>query len=174
MPEFIDPNQVLKQIVLGPKITVADFGCGSGGWVIPLAKKLPGAKIYAIDIREEALSSLESKTDLAKVKNIKRVLADVEVAGGTKLADSSCDLVLLTTLLFSAEKKDEVFQEANRVLKSHGDILVVDWKVTAPLGPKNNRVAPETVKKMAEAIGLYLEKELKAGDYHYGLLFTKS
>lgn len=171
---FVDPNQVLEQIELSPKMVAADFGSGSGGWTIPLAQRLNKGKVYAIDIREEALSALENKAELAKVKNIKRILGDVEIVGGTKLSDSSCDLVLLTMLLFGVEDKDGVFREAGRVLKREGKVLVVDWKPEASLGPKDGRISSEHVKRTAEALGLYLEKELRAGDYHYALLFGKS
>ena len=45
----------------------ADFGCGSGGWAIPLAKKLEEGKVYAIDILEEPLSALRARAKLEKI-----------------------------------------------------------------------------------------------------------
>ena len=45
MEEFLNPEQVLKQLDLKEEMTAADFGSGSGGWAIPLAKILKEGKI---------------------------------------------------------------------------------------------------------------------------------
>ena len=171
MESFLNPNEVLKQLKLKESITAADFGCGSGGWVIPLAKKLEEGKIFAIDILEEPLSALRAKTKLEKIINVQTILADIEK--GVDIAENSLDLVLMTNLLFETENKKKVLEEGKRVLKPGGRILVVDWKIDAPLGPKEGRVSAEEVKKIAEEIGLKLEKEFEAGIYHYGLILVK-
>ena len=174
MPEFINPIQILQQIPLRSTMIAADFGCGSGGWVIPLAKKLEQGLVYAIDIQEEPLLALEGKLKLEGIQNVKKVLSDVEIENGSKVPALSCDLVLITNLLFQTEKKKEVFKEADRILKPGGKILVVDWKPEVSLGPEQGRVSPEEVKKLAEEFKLKLKKEFSAGDYHYGLVFEKS
>ena len=171
MESFLNPNEVLKQLKLKESITAADFGCGSGGWVIPLAKKLEEGKIFAIDILEEPLSALRAKTKLEKIINVQTILADIEK--GVDIAENSLDLVLMTNLLFETENKKKVLEEGKRVLKPGGRILVVEWKIDAPLGPKEGRVSAEEVKKIAEEIGLKLEKEFEAGIYHYGLILVK-
>lgn len=155
-------------------MTAADFGCGSGGWVIPLAKRLEQGLVYAIDIQEEPLSALESKMKLEGIQNIKKILSDIEIENGSKVPVLSCDLVLMTNLLFQVEKKKEIFKEADRILKPRGKILVVDWKPGVSLGPEEGRISPEEVKELAGEFNLRLKKEFSAGDYHYGLVFEKS
>ena len=171
MISFLNPNDILKQLNLKESMTVADLGCGSGGWVIPLAKKLEGGKVYAIDILEEPLSALKAKANLEKLTNIQSIVADVEK--GVDIWEESCDWVLMSNLLFQCEDKKKVLQEAKRILKKRGKILVVDWKVEAAMGPKEGRVSPEEVKKIAETLDLKTEKELDAGAYHYGLILVK-
>lgn len=170
--EFVNPVQILNQIELRADMTAADFGSGAGGWVIPLAKKLEEGRVFAIDIQEEPLSALESRAKIQGILNIKKIIANVEerIPG---LTGFSCDLVLITDLLFQIEDKKGVFEEAKRVLKPGGRILVVEWTPQASLGPENDRVSQEEVKEIAQKLGLLLRKEFKAGDYHYGLIFTK-
>jgi ubiquinone/menaquinone biosynthesis C-methylase UbiE len=170
--DFLKPNEVLKKLKLKEDIIAADFGSGSGGWVIPLAEKLEDGKIYAIDILEEPLSALRAKAKLAKISNIQTILADVEKK--TEIFEESCDLVLITNLLFQSDDKKKVLEEAKRVLKKGGRILVVDWKETAPLGPEEGRVSPEEVKETALDLNLRIENEFDAGPYHFGLVFTKN
>ena len=154
-------------------MTAADFGSGAGGWTIPLAKKLEEGRVFAIDIQEEPLSALESRAKIQGISNIKKIVANVEerILG---LAGFSCDLVLITDLLFQVDDKKGVFEEAKRVLKPAGRILVVEWAPEASLGPAgDNRVSQKEVKEIAQKLGFLLEKEFKAGDYHYGLVFKK-
>jgi len=174
MVKFVNPIEVLNKIKLRSDMTAADFGCGSGGWVIPLAKRLEQGLVYAIDIQEEPLSALESKLKLEGIQNVKKILSDIETEKGSKVPALSSDLVLMTNLLFQTGKKREVFKEADRILKPKGKILIVDWKPEASLGPEKGRVSPEEVKELAEQFKLKLKKEFSAGDYHYGLVFEKS
>ncbi len=171
MEGFLDPNEVLKQLKLEEGMTAADFGSGSGGWVIPLAKQLDWGKVYAIDILEEPLSALRAKIKLEKIANIQIIKADVEK--GIELFEESCDLVLMTNLLFEVEDKKKVLEEGKRVLRKGGRILVVDWKKEAPLGPKEGRVLPEEVKEIALDLNLRIEKEFDASLYHYGIILVK-
>jgi len=171
MSEFLNPNEILKKLKLREDMTACDFGCGSGGWAVPLAKKIKEGKVYAIDILEEPLSALRGRFNLEKVFNIETILSDVEK--GTPISSNSTDLVLMTNLLFQVGNKKKVFSEAKRILKKGGEILVVDWLAKVPFGPKKGRISADSVKKIAKDAKLKLKKEFLAGAYHYGLVFQK-
>ena len=96
-----------------------------------------------------------------------------DVEKGVRLLSSSCDLILMTNLLFECDDKKTVMEEGKRVLREGGRILVVDWKEDAPLGPEEGRISAEKLKEVAEELNLKLEKEFNAGIYHYGLVFLK-
>jgi len=172
MPEFVNPIQILEQIPLRSTMIAADFGCGSGGWTVPLARKLEDGQVFAVDIQEEPLSALESKAKLEGISNIRKIVADVEKRI-LQIPDSSCNLVLITDLLFQVDNKEGVFKEAKRVLIPGGRVLVVEWKPEAPFAPKEGAPSKEKVKEIAQEVGFQLEKEFKAGDYHFGLVFLK-
>lgn len=173
MEGFLNPQEVLNELELEGQMIAADFGSGSGGWAIPLAKKLKFGKVYAIDVLEEPLSALKSKAKVAKVYNIQTIRSNIEGKEGAKLPDLSCDLVLITNFLFQVKDKNKIFTEAKRVLKKNGKILVVDWLPEAPQGPKEGRISPDEVKKITKNLNLKPEKEFRAGLYHYGLIFIK-
>ena len=173
MPGFLNPSEVLKQLKLRKDMIACDFGCGSGGWVIPLAKILEEGKIYGIDILEEPLSALKGRAKLEKIFNIETIQSNVEAKNGSRLTDNSCDLVLMTNLLFECDDKKIVLEEGKRVLKPGGKILVVDWIKDNPLTPEIEWVDFSQIKKIAKDLDLKLEKEFKAGLYHYGLIFSK-
>jgi len=172
-PGFLNPQEVINQLKLTGEEIAADFGSGSGGWTIPLAKRLKFGKVYALDILEEPLSALKSKAEVIKVYNIQTIRADIEGKEGSKLPDLSCDLVLITNLLFQVKDKNKILAEAKKVLKKNGKILIVDWLSEAPQGPKEGRVSPDEIKEIAKNLNLKLETEFRAGIYHYGLIFVK-
>jgi len=166
--QFLNPEKVLEKLNLKEGMVGADFGCGSGGWTIPLAKKIK--KVFAIDILPEPLSALRGKAKMEKILNIDTIKCDVE--RGTTLISESCDLVLMTNLLFQVENIENIFQEAKRVLKKNGIVLVVDWKNNAPIGPEK-RIEKEKIKEIAQNLGFELKEEFEAGSYHFGLIFLK-
>lgn len=175
--DFLNPEQVLNQLELANSMMAADFGCGVGGWAIPLANKLKDGRVYAIDIQEDALSALKMRADMAKVNNIKPVKADLE--GGLKgpgslIQNNLLDLVLMTNLLFQAKNKKTIIGEAKRILRPGGQLLVVDWKLEAKMGPEGGRISPSEVKELAKSLDFVLDREIEAGSHHYGLLFRKS
>ena len=180
MEDFLNPREVLDKLNLKEDMAAADFGSGSGGWVLPLAKilgkGLPAGrqgKVYAIDVLKEPLSALQSKASLQKLLNIQTIRSNVEGANGSKLPDSSVDLILMTNLLFQVEDKKAVLEEAKRALKNKGQILVVDWLPESVLGPKEGRLSPADVREIADKIGLKCKKDFMAGSCHWGMVLVK-
>jgi len=173
MPKFVNPIEILNKLNLKDDMIAVDFGCGSGGWVIPLAKKIEQGIVYAIDLQEEMLSVLESKLKAENIQNVRKVLSNIEDKEDLKLSPLSCDLVLMTNLLFQVEDKKQVFKQANRILKQNGRILVVDWNKDAILSPDQESISQDNVKKIAKEFDFEFKKEFSAGDYHYALVFEK-
>lgn len=170
---FLNPEEILDDFELSPNIVAAEFGCGSGGFAIPLAKRLDQGLVYAIDIQESPLSALKSQALLENIVNIKIIRSDLEKPKGSTLIPDSLDLVFIPNVLFQIEDKSAIISEAERVLKNKGKLVVIDWLLKASQGPEKGRVSPAEVKKMTEDAGFKLEKEFEAGKYHYGLVFVK-
>ncbi|HNY36069.1 MAG TPA: class I SAM-dependent methyltransferase [Candidatus Pacearchaeota archaeon] len=168
---FLNPQQIIKNISLREDMVACDFGCGSGGWVIPLAKELKSGMVYAVDILDTAISALNGKISSEKIFNIKPVIGDIEK--GIKMPDEYFDLILMTNLLFQIGDKEKVLEEGKRLLKNNGMILIVDWEKDAPIGSKEGRVSIEEIKELAREVGLSSEKEFKAGSFHWGLILRK-
>ena len=78
MKSFLNPEEILKQLKLKKDMIAADFGSGSGAWVLPLAEQLEEGKVYAVEVLEEYLSALKSKAKAQKLYNIETILANVE------------------------------------------------------------------------------------------------
>lgn len=170
---FLEPAQIIKKYLCPKKSMVAvDFGCGSGGWAMPLAKILEDGKVYAIDLLEEPLSVLRSKIRTGDIVNVEVIKADVEKIILRLLANSA-DIVLMTNLLFQAKNKEAVLGEAKRILKPGGKLLVVDWSESDAIGPQKT-IAAKDVSVLAKKLGFSPVDEFDAGSHHFGLIFEKN
>jgi len=170
MIEFLDPDKIIDQIPLRENEIVADFGCGAGGFTIPIAKRLRKGFVYAIDIQEEPLSALKGNAKLAGVSNIKTIQGDLEEPKGSGLPDHLVDFVTIVNLFFQVENKLGVLKEAKRVLKRDGRILIIDWRKDSPFGPDEGRVEQGEIEKLGLMIELSKEREIDAGSYHWGII----
>lgn len=173
MDIFLNPEKALDQLELRKDMVAAEFGCGSGGFTIPLAKRLEAGLVHGLDIQETPLIILKSRAIAQKIVNIKLIRCNLEKPRGSTLPDSFLDLVLIPNVLFEAEDKIAIISEAKRILKTAGKLLIVDWLPDVPQGPVEGRVLVTEAKKMASDLGLVLEKEFEAGKYHWGLIFKK-
>lgn len=173
MVEFLNVSSVLDNLDLKDSMMGAEFGCGSAIFALSLAKRLRKGRVYALDIQEEKLSAVKGRASIEKVTNIMPILCDLEREKGSTLHADSLDVVLIPNLLFQVENKHAIIVEAARILKSNGELLVIDWAEEAPGGPKSGLVSRDEVKKIAQESGLSLKKEFMVGDYHYALLFIK-
>lgn len=173
MAEFLKVEEVLGVLDITEGMSAAEFGCGSALFTIALSKRMPKGRVYALDVQEEKLSALNGRMAHEHIRNVRTILADLEEKNGSGLKDSMLDIVLIPNVLFQAENKPGMIEEAARILKPGGQLLIVDWLKQGPFSPKEGMVGVQEVKKMAENLNLTFKKEFAAGDYHYGLLFTK-
>jgi ubiquinone/menaquinone biosynthesis C-methylase UbiE len=169
--EFLDPAGILKNIPLKDDMLACDFGCGSGGWALPLSVILSNGLVYAVDILPESISALRGKAARQNIFNISPMLADVEK--GVKIDDKQVDLALLTNILFQINDKEGLIKECRRILKSRGWLLIVDYKKDASFGPAEGRLDPEDILPLLDKLGFREEKRISAGKYHWAILLNK-
>lgn len=175
--DFINPDQLILQFAIKEGMHVADFGVGSGFFTILMAKAVgDSGSVSALDILEAPLEVVKDKALSEGLENVNFIRADLEVERGSKLEDASQDFVLIANILFQSKLKQDILKEASRVAKPGASIVVIDWrKGTNALGgpPEEFRMSPEDVKSLSENIGLKFVNNFEAGQYHYGLTFTK-
>ena len=96
---------------------------------------------------------------------------NVEKIGGTKIRDGIVDAVIVSNILFQIEDKEKFLAEIKRITKSGGKVLFIDWAEVSNVGPrKENVILKEKVVEMFKKKGFVFERDISAGEHHYGMI----
>ena len=174
---LLDVGLILSKANVKERTKIADLGCGATGHFVFPAAIMVGkdGKVYAVDIMRTALQSIEKRKRQENITNVETVWSNLEIFNATKIESSSLDMVLLINTLYQSKKRAEILREAARMLKKGGQFVIIDWKkVSSALGPPiEERINLENLKMVLKKLGLHLEEEFFAGQFHFGLLYKK-
>ena len=174
---FAHPARNVAALGVEPGMRVADFGSGSGAYVLAIAEQLQGSGyIYAVDVQKDLLRRTLSEAHKRGFTNVEILWGDLETKKGSKIADNSLDIVLISNLLFQIDNKRAVIEEAKRIVRPSGRIAIIDWTESFQnMGPhKNSVVSKKDAYALAHDAGLTFVDEFAAGAHHYGLVFRKN
>lgn len=156
--------------------TVADFGAGSGFYSFSAAEAVgENGKVYAIDVQKDLLQRLKNEArNVRHLGNIEILWADIDNLGGTRLREESIDSVISANVFFQLEDKKNACLEIKRILKKGGRVLLIDW-INNPMNSINNDIlfTKEMAIDLFNKNDFVLQKEINAGQNHYGLIFIK-
>ena len=163
------PDEIMRYLELQLYHVVADLGCGTGYFSVPISSKVK--KVYAIDIQKEMLDYLEIKIKKNHIKNIKTLLSTDNII---PLQNESVDVLLSVNTLHEFQNRDKIIKEIYRVIKKTGRIVIVDFK------KENTNFGPPVNIRLSkkQAIGMFKEQGMRTEKirnlpYHDLLVFRK-
>ncbi|MEO7313146.1 MAG: class I SAM-dependent methyltransferase [Chitinophagaceae bacterium] len=146
-------NLAIANIPLTPNSAVADIGAGTGYYSFRIAKKIPGGKVFAVDIQDEMLAMLA-----ARKKQLKDTVVTV-IKGGEQspnLPDNSTDLALMVDVYHELQYPSEMLQALRKALKPSGKILLIEYRGEDPKIP---------IKPLHKTTVIQLNKEMEANGF---------
>ncbi len=171
---FSNPELNVAKLGLRDGMKVADFGAGTGLYSKAASERVgPSGKVYAIEVQKDLVKKMESEIRNWKTSNIECIWGDIEKKHGTKITDESIDAVIISNVLFQAEDKMGLIDEAKRVLKKDGKVLLVDWEDSfGGMGPSVEHVVnKEKAKDLFENRGFKFKDNVVVSPHHYGIIF---
>ena len=133
---------------------IVDLASGTGDLALALQKKLPGAKIVAVDFLPEML-------ELAKRKGVHQTV----VADAMKLpfVDGSFDCVSVAFGLRNMEDWGKALREMSRVLRANGHLLILEFSL--PAISILRAIYRFYLHRCLPLLGSFLTREKSAYDY---------
>jgi ubiquinone/menaquinone biosynthesis C-methylase UbiE len=120
---FLPRKNILKEVDLKTGFHVLDYGCGPGGYILPLTAIVGKAgKVYALDASHYAIKSVKNLIIKNHLTNVETIHSDTK----TGLPDNSLDAVLLYDVLHHLNHTDNVLKELHRILKPRGILSLMD------------------------------------------------
>ena len=183
---FLDSDEIIKELKLNGDETFMDAGCGDGHNAIKILEDYNHkGTVYAVDIYDASIEDMETYKNDNNVENLINIEADI-TEGIPGVEDGSIDVVLLVNVFhgFKASRKlDEAVLELSRIIKDDGKIAIMDYKAwDVPNGPPTKmRSSPEDLEKLFNKHDLkkvYLNEEIgediPQGKSHYLIMFKKN
>ena len=135
--------------------TVLDLGSGGGIDIFLASKKVgPHGKVIGVDMTEEMLERAKVTASKHGYKNVEFRLGEIEAL---PVEDETVDVIISNCVINLSPDKLKVFQEAYRVLKPGGRLMVSDLVTQGDL--------PEKVRKDFDAWARCIAGALEKGDY---------
>jgi len=135
--------------------TVLDLGSGGGIDVFLAANKVgPTGKVIGVDMTKEMVERAEAIASNHGYKNVEFRLGEIE---SLPVEDATVDVIISNCVVNLAPDKLKVFQEAYRVLKPNGRLMVSDHVTEGRLH--------ETVRNSFDAWAGCIAGALEKGEY---------
>ena len=170
--QFLRPDTFWYEVGLKANQTVVHLGCGAGYFLNPAAKIVgPQGKIIGVDVRPDMLEEVESRASRNGFSEIiTTIRSDLEDGPVEEIEPNNSDWTLVTNILSQTDPQ-KILQEAKRITKTGGKIIIVEWSVSqATIGPPiEKRIPKDQVLAVISKLDLNVDKEFTPSPYHYGL-----
>ena len=171
--EWNNPAQIVANVEIAPGSRVAEIGCGTGWFTYEIEKVVrPRGMVYALDTQKAMLQILETKR-----QNYERILTLPCSENEFDLDSGEVDVVFHANVLHECSEPVKHLEEANRVLKNGGRLIVIEWKMDAdeslPGPSPESRLTAERTSNIMEKAGFSISSMREVGPYHYAVFGFK-
>jgi SAM-dependent methyltransferase len=136
------PSRAIDMLNLAPTDVIADIGAGSGYYSFRIAPKVPQGKVMAIDIQQEMLDFLATRSKELGVAN---VIPHLGAIYDLKLPPQSLNAALLVDSYHEFSHPAEMLASLFSALKPGGRVFLLEYRGEDP------RVPIKPLHKMTEA-----------------------
>lgn len=115
---------VLDKLNIRQKSIFVEIGAGTAFFSIAFLKHAEPSKIYACDVSEAMINWVQENI----VPKFPNIIPQKTEEHSIPLETEIADLVFMINLHHELDKPIKTIQEAHRLLKWNGSIVVIDWK----------------------------------------------
>ncbi len=175
--DLIDKQEAFAIIAIQPHSSFLDLACGAGNYCTEIANRI-GEKgtVYAIDLWQEGIDTLNQKISTGGIKNIKTILADITTE--LPVEENSIDSCLMATILHDLSKNGQqaAIGEVARLVKPGGMLNILEFKKIekGPGPPLRIRMDEQEIEVLVTKYGFTKVAGGDVGDFNYLVKYVKS
>jgi ubiquinone/menaquinone biosynthesis C-methylase UbiE len=165
-------KMAIDSMKLQPNSVVADIGAGTGYYTFRIAKRVPGGKVYAVEIQDDLIRYLNNRKRETGDSNVVVIKGDVK---SPHLPDNSLDLALLIEVYHELEYPKEMMQYIGKALKKNGRLLIIEFRAEDPnlhINPLH-KMSVVQIKKEMKMNGFKLTYDGEFLPFQHFLMFEK-
>ncbi|MEN8176784.1 MAG: class I SAM-dependent methyltransferase, partial [Pseudomonadota bacterium] len=168
-------EQIVAAVAVEPGDHIADVGAGTGLFSLMFARAVgPEGRVYAVDISDEFVHSIEER---ARRQGFDNILGVINNARDVSLAPASIDLAFVCDTYHHFEYPGDMLASTYQALKPGGGLVVVDFRrrhgVSSPWVMGHVRAGEAAVRGEVEAAGFEFVESLDFMRGQYYLRFRK-
>lgn len=152
-PTDENTNLAISKIPISDSGTIADIGAGTGYYTFRIAAKIPQGKVYAVEIQDEYITSLNNKK---KEQNIENVAVIKGNSHSANLPDNSVDVVIMVDVYHELLFPVEMLNSIKKALRPNGKIILMEYKAEDP---------SVAIKKLHKMTAAQVTRELSANGF---------
>ncbi len=160
------PDAVLVLMGVGPGMTVADIGAGTGFFLPYLAQAVGSSgHVLALDVESKMVEHMQQRVAGEKLTQVvpRQVPYD-----DPQLSDSSVDRILIVNTWHHIDDRSVYAAKLLRALRPGGKLYVIDFELSSPHGPPaQHRLSAERVIAELEAGGMDASQMEETLEYQY-------
>ena len=163
---------IIANLSLEDNSVVADIGAGTGYFSFPVARRVPGGRVLAVDIQEEMLNIIEKRKKQAGIGNIETVLGS---ATDPNLPAETVDLAFIVDAYHEFSHPFEMSQAIFSALKPGGRLVLIEYRgedASVPI-KRLHKMTQQQVRKEMQALGFRWEGTRDFLPQQHFMTFTK-
>lgn len=167
-----DADAAIAALPIKPGSVVADIGAGSGYYTFRIARRVPQGRVYAVEVQDEFVASLQARTRKEGTTNVTVVKGSGQQPN---LPDSSIDLAIMVDVYHELAYPKEMLQALYKALRPNGQLLLLEYRAEDPSIPIKalHKLSVAQANKELAASGFELASNKQFLPIQHYLLFRK-
>jgi predicted methyltransferase len=168
-----EPDRALALIGIGPGMTVADVGAGTGYMTMRLAALVgPAGKVYANEIQPEMFRRIETTVRGRGLQNVQLVQGAEDDA---RLPANAVDVALLVDVYHELRYPQQMLRSIGGALKADGRLVLVEYRQEDPTLPivAAHRTSVAGLRAEIEPDGFVLDRAIEELPRQHIVVFRK-
>lgn len=158
------PERVLEDLHLRPGMSLADVGCGTGYFTVPLARAVGDTGVvYAVDIDVQAVQTVARLAEQQQLLNVRALVSEPT---RTHLEKASLDAAFICNVLHEVppEQRLPLLKDTVRAIRPGGFLFLLDWRKSPEVtfDPYDKLIPRQDLLTLCTEAGLVLDAE-----FHY-------